>query len=64
MPYLSKEDKERIAMGLMAYKKTLNLHQSPDNSLVDYNKIELDETDNLAERLGLDKEYYEPGMVI
>jgi hypothetical protein len=64
MPYLTKEDKERIAMGLMLYKKSLNLHKSPDNDLAEYNKIELEETDNLAERLSLDKEYYVPGMVI
>lgn len=64
MPYLTKEDKERIAMGLMLYKKSLNLHKSPDNFLADYNKIELEETDSLAERVCLDKEYYEPGMVL
>jgi hypothetical protein len=64
MPYLTKEDKERIAMGLMEYKRTLNLHRSPENDLAVYNQIELEETDNLAERLGLDKEYFVPGMVL
>jgi hypothetical protein len=62
MPYLTKEDKDRIATGLMLYKRSLNLKQSPDNDLVEYNQIEVQETDDLAERLGLDKEYYDPGV--
>jgi hypothetical protein len=58
MPYLSKEDKERIARGLMLYKRELNCDQSPDNT------IKVEETDNLAERLDLDKNNYVSGVVI
>lgn len=57
--YLTKEDKERIAMGLMLYKQSLNLTPLQKNDLFDYNVIEFDETDSLAERLGFDKEYYD-----
>jgi hypothetical protein len=60
MPYLTKEDKERIAMGLMLYKKTLITDTSPDCG--GYNHLERIETDDLAERLSLDPEYYQQGV--
>jgi hypothetical protein len=60
MTYLTKEDKERIAMGLVLYKQSLNLDPLQENNeLFEYNIIECSETNDLAERLGLDKEYYE-----
>jgi len=56
MPYLSKEDQDRIAMALMEYKRSIDL-TNPNN------KIELRDTDELAERLGLNEKFYRKGTV-
>jgi hypothetical protein len=57
MMNFSRDELERIANALMAYKESLDLSEECD--LHDYNVIELVETDNLALKLGLVGDYYE-----
>jgi len=59
MTQLSRDDRNRIAMGLMEYKKSLELTDSQENDLLEYNRVEISETDELAIRLNLVGDYYE-----
>jgi|WetSurSiteA1Bulk_404760.scaffolds.fasta_scaffold69311_2 hypothetical protein len=59
MTQLSRDDRNRIAMGLMEYKKSLDLTDSQENDLLEYNRVEISETDELAIRLNLVGDYYE-----
>jgi hypothetical protein len=59
MIHLSRDDRNRIAMGLMEYKRSLDLTDSQENDLSEYNRVELSETDELAVRLNLVGDYYE-----
>jgi hypothetical protein len=57
--HLSKEDRKRIAMALMVYKKSLDLE--PGNDLYEYNKIEIANTDELARFFNINEgdDFYE-----
>ena len=59
MTQLSRDDRNRIAMGLMEYKRSLDLTDSQENDLLEYNRVEISETDELAIRLNLVGDYYE-----
>jgi len=59
MIHLSRDDRNRIAMGLMEYKRSLDLTDSQESDLLEYNRVELSETDELAIRLNLVGDYYE-----
>jgi hypothetical protein len=59
MIHLSRDDRNRIAMGLMEYKRSLDLTDSQENDLLEYNRVELSETDELAIKLNLIGDYYE-----
>jgi len=57
---LSRDDKERIAKGLMAYKRELKADMEIEYlDGIDYAEVEISEVDELARRLNLDRDYFE-----
>lgn len=58
MTTLSKEDKILIAKALTAYRD--NLRNDDTDDLQEYNQVEISNVNNLADRLGLDPDYFTP----
>lgn len=60
--HMTREELELLAKALTDYKQALNDEIISGTDLEEYNRIEMSHADELAEKLNLDPEYYQPGV--